>query len=221
MITAITAQNTVGVDRIEALSKGMVRQQIQTVLDDLAVDSIKIGMVLSSNVVKEISEALVDYQGPVVLDPVMISKSGDSLLDDDAIDALRTLLLPEVAVLANTQCALDSDQALAQACDLLSIGANAVLVKGGHGIESVCTDYLITNQQAPIELTSPRIATANTHGTGCTYSAAIAAHLAKSETLVDAVIQSHDYLTGAIQAADQLDIGSGHGPVHHFYRSWQ
>ena len=230
-ITAITAQNTLNVERIEALPQGMVRQQIQAVFQDLPVDAIKIGMVLSASIVREIIEAISNYRGYVVLDPVMIAKSGDSLLDEDAIDSVRTLLLPradlitpnlpEVAILANDQPAGNADQALVQGHVLMELGAKAVLIKGGHGMDSICTDWLIVNKQPPIKLASPRVSTPNTHGTGCTYSAAIAAHLAKSESLVDAVAHAHDYLARAIQSADQLNIGSGHGPVHHFHGIWQ
>jgi len=230
-ITAITAQNTRKVERVEALPKGMVQQQILTVLHDLSVDAIKIGMVLSANIVQEIAEAIRNYQGYVVLDPVMIAKSGDPLLDEEAIESIRTLLLPradlitpnlpEVAVLSKDQQAGNTDQALSQGHVLRELGAKAVLVKGGHGKNSTCTDWLIVNKQSPIKLTSPRINTRNTHGTGCTYSAAIAAYLAKSEALVDAVTHAHNYLARAIQSADQLSIGSGHGPVHHFHEFWQ
>jgi len=230
-ITATTAQNTLKVERVEPLPQGMVRQQILTVLQDLPVDAIKIGMVLSADIVREITEAISDYRGHVVLDPVMIAKSGDSLLDEDAMDSVRTLLLPradlitpnlpEVAVLANDQPASSTDQALVQGHALIELGARAVLVKGGHGVDSTCTDWLIANEQPPIKLASPRIPTPNTHGTGCTYSAAIAAYLAKSESLADAVSYAHDYLARAIQSADQLNIGSGHGPVHHFHGIWQ
>ena len=230
-ITAITAQNTLKVERVEALPPGMVHQQILTVLEDLPVGAIKIGMVLSARVVTEISAALSEYQGHVVLDPVMIAKSGDALLDEDAIDSLRTLLLPradlitpnlpEIAVLANDQSATSTDQALAQGHQLMSLGAKAVLVKGGHGTENTCTDWLITKERSPVKLSSPRIPTRNTHGTGCTYSAAIAAHLAKSESIASAVTRAHDYLAQAIQSADRLNIGSGHGPVHHFHETWQ
>ncbi len=230
-ITAITAQNTLKVDRVEALPNGMVRQQILTVLQDLSVDAIKIGMVLSANIVKEIADAISNYQGYVILDPVMIAKSGDALLDQDAIDCMCTLLLPkahlitpnlpEVSVLSNEQQASNADQALNQGHALMDLGAKAVLVKGGHANDSTCTDWLIVNQQPPIKLTSPRVNTQNTHGTGCTYSAAIAAYLAKSESLLDAVTHAHEYLAQAIQSADQLNIGSGHGPVHHFHKIWQ
>lgn len=230
-ITAITAQNTLKVERVEALPQGMVQQQILSVLQDLPVDAIKIGMVLSANIVREITEAIGNYQGYVVLDPVMIAKSGDSLLDEDAIDSVRTLLLPradlitpnlpEVAVLANGQQTSNTDQALIQGHALMELGAKAVLIKGGHGVDPTCTDWLIGHEQPPTRLASPRLSTPNTHGTGCTYSAAIAAHLAKSESLVDAVVHAHAYLARAIQSADQLNIGSGHGPVHHFHGIWQ
>ncbi|MXZ81418.1 MAG: bifunctional hydroxymethylpyrimidine kinase/phosphomethylpyrimidine kinase [Gammaproteobacteria bacterium] len=230
VITAVTAQNTLAVDRAETMPQGMVHDQIRTVLDDLDVDAVKIGMLSSSEVIREVFEALDEYRGHIVLDPVMVAKSGDSLLADDAVDTLRALLLPradlitpnlpEAAVLTDAAEAKSSEEALAQGQTLLSLGARAVLVKGGHGSESVCTDWLIAARQKPVRLTSPRIRTTNTHGTGCTYSAAIAACLAKSESIEDAVRHSHHYLAGAIRAADRLGIGAGHGPVHHFHGIW-
>ena len=230
VITAVTAQNTLAVNRVETMPQGMIHDQIRTVLADLDVDAIKIGMLSSSEVIREVFEALDEYRGHIVLDPVMVAKSGDSLLADDAVDTLRALLLPradlitpnlpEAAVLTDAAAATSSEEALAQGQTLLSLGAGAVLVKGGHGSESACTDWLIAARQKPVRLTSPRIRTANTHGTGCTYSAAVAAYLARSEPIEDAVRHSHDYLAGAIRAADRLGIGAGHGPVHHFHGIW-
>lgn len=230
-ITAVTAQNTLQVNHACMMPDGMVRGQIEAVLGDLDVGAVKIGMLASSSVIREVSAALEGYPGPIVLDPVMVAKSGDPLLAKDAVNTLRELLLPradlvtpnypEAAELLEASPARNSEEALSQGYSLQSLGAGNVLMKGGHGKESICTDWLVPDRGDPVVLESPRIDTANTHGTGCTYSAAVAAHLARGASLVEAVRRSHEYLAGAIRAADRLRVGHGHGPVHHFHRIWK
>jgi hydroxymethylpyrimidine/phosphomethylpyrimidine kinase len=165
-----------------------------------------------------------------VVDPVMVAKSGDTLLQRSAIDAmidkilpLATLVtpnLPEAAQLLGEAPARTPDDMAAQAIRLLSMGPGAVLMKGGHAEGDICTDVLVDESGVLATLAADRVATRNTHGTGCTYSAAIAANLSKGLELDVAVWVAHRYLQGAISAADQLQIGKGHGPVHHFYGQW-
>lgn len=230
VITAVTAQNTRAVTAVEGISLDVIAAQIDAVLDDLEVGAIKIGMLATPDIIETVARALQRYDGPVVLDPVMVAKSGDALLQDDAVATLRTVLLPcatiltpnlpEAARLLGAAEAADQGEMIAQGKALAALGAEAVLMKGGHGTDVVCTDVLLDTETVLAELTAPRVNTKNTHGTGCTLSSAIAAGLAKGLCPVDAVTEAHSYLQGAIRAADRLTIGSGHGPVHHFHEVW-
>ena len=229
-ITAITAQNTCGVLAVETLAPALVAQQIAAVLADIRIDAVKIGMLATPAVIAAVAEALQGWTGPVVLDPVMVAKSGDALLKDDAIAALTRYLLPradlltpnlpEAARLLDQPLAETTAEAEAQGFALLDLGARAVLMKGGHAAGPICTDLLIT-RDGVLALTAPRIATRNTHGTGCSLSSAIAAELAKGQSLPLALRRAHGWLQGAIAAADRLGIGRGHGPVHHFHEVWR
>ncbi|MBN9887897.1 bifunctional hydroxymethylpyrimidine kinase/phosphomethylpyrimidine kinase [Salipiger abyssi] len=228
-ITAITAQNTLGVFAVEAMPPALVIAQIAAVLDDIRPQAIKIGMLASSEVAAAVADALNGYGGPVVLDPVMVAKSGDMLLTEDARTALVTRLLPRADVLTpnlpEAARLLGRDQAEtaaeteAQGRDLLALGAKAVVMKGGHAEGPTCIDRLI-GADTILTLEQPRLATRNTHGTGCSLSSAIAAELAKGATVGDAVARAQVWLHGAIRAADGLGIGAGHGPVHHFHEVW-
>ena len=234
VITAITAQNTRAVTAVEALSPALITAQIDAVFDDLPVNAVKVGMLASVPVIEAVAEALDRAQAkrtvPVVLDPVMIAKSGDALLEDSAIASVRDVLLPRATVLTPnlpeaarlTQMSEADDEAamLAQGEALLVHGAGAVLMKGGHGRGEACVDLLLSKEHAPLRLTARRLATRNTHGTGCTLSSAVAAGLAKGLALEAAVTEAHAYLQNAIRAADTLYIGAGHGPVHHFHAFW-
>ena len=229
-ITAITAQNTRGVLAVETLAPALVAQQIAAVLADIRIDAVKIGMLATPAVIAAVAEALQNWTGPVVLDPVMVAKSGDALLQDDAIAALTRYLLPradlqtpnlpEAARLLDRPLAETTAEAEAQGFALLDLGARAVLMKGGHAAGPICTDLLIT-RDGVLALAAPRIATRNTHGTGCSLSSAIAAELAKGQSLPLALRRAHGWLQGAIAAADRLGIGHGHGPVHHFHEVWR
>jgi len=228
-ITGITAQNTVGVQAVEAVSESMIAAQIASVLNDIDISAVKIGMLGTPGIVMSVAKALRDYKGPVVLDPVMVAKSGDALLADDAVGALiehllprATVLtpnLPEAARLLNTAPAETFEDARAQGQALLAMGSKAVLMKGGHATGATCTDLLILGDGIH-HYDAPRIDTGNTHGTGCSMSSAIAAGLAKGLDLQSATARAHDWLHGAIRAADQLYVGHGHGPVHHFHEVW-
>ncbi|MEI4486977.1 bifunctional hydroxymethylpyrimidine kinase/phosphomethylpyrimidine kinase [Frigidibacter sp. MR17.14] len=228
-LTAVTAQNTVGVQGVAAIAPEMVAAQIRSVLEDIRVDAVKIGMLATPEVIAAVAGALKDYAGPVVLDPVMVAKSGDALLTEPAVAALvsgllprATLLtpnLPEAARLLGTAPAATRDAAEAQGHALLALGARAVLMKGGHAEGAVCTDLLVT-PGGTLAFEAPRLPTGNTHGTGCTLSSAIAAGLARGLALPAAVAQAHGWLHRAIAGADALKIGAGHGPVHHFHALW-
>ncbi len=227
VITAVTAQNTVAVTAVAELDPGVVAAQMRAVLDDFQVRAIKIGMLSSPGIIRTVARELAGSSAPVVLDPVMIAKSGDALLRDEAVSALvedlvplanvLTPNLPEAARLLGTAAAQTMNGMRRQGEALLDLGPSAVLMKGGHAPDPECHDVLVTRNDEPRVFSASRIATRNTHGTGCTLSAAIAAGLARGRTLEDAVADAHVYLNRALHAADQLGLGSGHGPVHHFY----
>ena len=228
-ITAITAQNTRGVYAVEAVSPSTVMAQIAAVLHDIPPAAIKIGMLASPEIVAAVAIAIKDYTGPIVLDTVMVAKSGDVLLSHAAEAALIELLiprahvltpnLPEAARLLGRDPAQDSEETVAQGRALLDLGAKAVVMKGGHAKGARCIDRLVT-VSGVVAMEKSRITTRNTHGTGCSLSSAIAAELAKGAALETAVRNAQDWLHDAICMADRLDIGSGHGPVHHFHASW-
>lgn len=230
VIAALTAQNTGGVTGIHDVPPDFIAAQIDAVFSDLKVDAVKIGMLSQAPAIAAVASGLERYKAMnVVLDPVMVATSGDRLLKPDAVENLRRLLipkalvltpnLPEAAALLDTTIAADEAAMRDQARRLLEFGARSVLIKGGHGAGAESVDLLV-NANGVERLAAPRFATRNTHGTGCTLSSAIAASLAKGMNLLDAVRAAKSYVTTAIAAADRLSIGSGHGPVHHFYRWW-
>ncbi len=231
VITALTAQNTQGVAAIHAVPADFVAAEIDAVFSDLKVDAVKIGMLGAPDVIAAVAEGLDRWrQRRVVLDPVMVATSGDPLVPDDAVAAIRELLipralivtpnLPEAARLLGEPVATSPVEMEEQARRLLALGAHAVLVKGGHAGGEESADFLLT----PVSsrwLKAPRLPTRNTHGTGCTLSSAIAAKLALGRHLEGAVIAAKEYLTAALAAADTLEIGKGRGPVHHFHQWWK
>jgi hydroxymethylpyrimidine/phosphomethylpyrimidine kinase len=227
-ITALTAQNTRGVSGIHPVPPAFVTAQIDAVFDDLDVKAVKIGMLAERATIEAIAASLSRWKpGLIVLDPVMVATSGDRLLSTDAVSVLRERLipkatlitpnLPEAAALLGEAVASDEAAITSQGKKLLAMGARAVLIKGGHGQGAESIDYLFIGSSV-IALPAPRIATANTHGTGCSLSSAIAAGLAKGEALEQAVRGAKTWITAAIAAADGLGIGHGHGPIHHFHR---
>jgi hydroxymethylpyrimidine/phosphomethylpyrimidine kinase len=230
VITALTAQNTRGVAGIHDVPPDFIAAQIDAVFSDLKVDAVKIGMLSQAATIAAVAAGLDRHRANnVVLDPVMVATSGDRLLAPDAVEALRKLLipraliitpnLPEAAALLDTDLAADENVMRHQARRLLRLGAQAVLLKGGHGAGPDAVDLLI-DADGDERLSVARVPTANTHGTGCTLSSAIAAGLAKGQSLREAVRAAKSYVTAAIAAADTLAVGSGHGPVHHFHRWW-
>ena len=230
VITALTAQNTRAVTAIHEVPAEFVRAQLDAVFDDIAIAAVKIGMLASSAIVEAVAAGLERHGAPnVVLDPVMVAKSGDRLLRPDAVSALKERLLPlstlitpnlpEAGDLLGLEEPEDEAGMIAAAAGLRARGARAVLVKGGHMEEADSIDILDDGGE-PLTLVAPRVATANTHGTGCTLSAAIAALLGQGMELRRAVRDATAYLTQAIAAADRLEVGHGHGPVHHFHAWW-
>jgi hydroxymethylpyrimidine/phosphomethylpyrimidine kinase len=228
VITALTAQNTSGVSGIHQVPSEFVTAQIDAVFSDLRVDAVKIGMVAQLATIDAIAAGLKRWSPRhVVLDPVMVATSGDRLLAPDAIGALRTKLIPRASLitpnlpeaaalldepLAHSEAAIES-----QGKRLLTMGCPAVLIKGGHGHGAESVDYLVRDSGI-VALTAPRIATKNTHGTGCSLSSAIAAGLAKGEEMETALRNAKAWISAAIAAADDLGVGLGHGPIHHFHR---
>jgi hydroxymethylpyrimidine/phosphomethylpyrimidine kinase len=230
VITALTAQNTTGVSGIHDVPPDFVAQQIDAVFSDLTIGAVKIGMLARADVIATVARGLDRHQARnVVLDPVMVATSGDRLLRADALEALwrelipRALLitpnLPEAAALLKAAPARSEAEMQAQGERLLAAGAKVVLIKGGHGVGAEAVDLLI-DASGTTRLAAPRIATTNTHGTGCTLSSAIAAGLAKGLALPDAVRAAKAYVTAAIAAATGLEVGRGHGPLHHFHAWW-
>jgi hydroxymethylpyrimidine/phosphomethylpyrimidine kinase len=228
VITALTAQNTTGVSGIHQTPADFVTAQIDAVFADLDIKAVKIGMVAQRENIDAIAEGLKRWSPKhVVLDPVMVATSGDHLLANDAVDALAKKLipraslitpnLPEAAALLNAPVAASEAAIADQGARLIAMGCRAVLIKGGHGQGSESIDYLFDGT-GTVALTAPRIATKNTHGTGCSLSSAIAAGLAKGESLEAAVRAAKTWISAAIESADRLGVGRGHGPVHHFHR---
>ncbi len=227
VITALTAQNTSRVSGINVVPADFVTAQIDAVFGDLHVDAVKIGMVAQLATIDAIVAGLTRWSPKdIVLDPVMVATSGDRLLATEAVEALRTRLmpyaslvtpnLPEAAALLDEPVALSESAIKSQGKRLLAMGCRAVLIKGGHGQGAESIDYLIDGNGI-VALAAPRIATKNTHGTGCSLSSAIAAGLAKGDDMETAVRNAKAWVHAAIAAADRLDVGHGNGPIHHFH----
>ncbi len=228
VVTALTAQNTKGVSAIHPLPPDFVTAQLDAVFGDLEVGAVKIGMVAQLATIEALAAGLRRWSPKhVVLDPVMVATSGGRLLAEEAIEALRTKLIPQASLVtpnlpeaaallgepvAATEAAIESQGKM-----LLAMGCPAVLIKGGHGQGTESTDYLIDGKRM-VRLAAPRVATKNTHGTGCSLSSAISAHLAKGEEMETAVRNAKTWISAAIAAADRFSVGHGRGPIHHFHR---
>ena len=225
-ITAITAQNTQGVNSQFALPPQMVYEQITAVIDDLNLSVVKIGMLSNVEIVNAVADALSNYDVKIVLDPVIVSTSGHRLLYVEAQDVIKERLLPmceivtpnipEMETLANMPVSTYEEKEKA-ANHLLSLGAKSVLLKGGHEEGEIKKDYLFFNGQQSLFFVSETILTKNVHGTGCTLSSAIAAFIARGLSLEDAVREAKLYVTEAIRAGADVKIGHGFGPVNHFF----
>jgi hydroxymethylpyrimidine/phosphomethylpyrimidine kinase len=224
-ITAITAQNTLGVTEILEVPPAMVLAQIEAVMADIGAAAAKTGMLSSAAIIDVVCAAITQHNiRNLVVDPVMVAKGGARLLRDDAVDALRNRLLPLAAVvtpnlpeaevlLGRPIRTLDERRQAAQ--DLVALGARAAVLKGGHADDQFAIDHYFDGVQL-VELHSPRIGTKNTHGSGCVFSAAIAAALAKGSDSLAAVHEAKEFITGAIERS--LGVGRGHGPVNPMFR---
>ena len=226
-LTAITAQNTVAVTDVHEIPPSTIAAQIDAILTDIGADAVKTGMLSSSAIIECVADSLRRHSAlpgvsRLVVDPVMVAKSGDSLLRQEAVSALKELMVPLAAVVTPnipeaetlTGLSITSDEDMREAARrIVGMGARAVVVKGGHR-EGPATD-LYHDGDSFREFTAPRFDTANTHGTGCTFASAVAAGLAQGLNTEDAVGQAKEYVTEAIRAS--FPIGGGHGPLHHFW----
>ena len=226
-VTAVTAQNTLGVTGVEEIKPEMVAAQIDAVVSDLGVDAVKTGMLASSGIIQAVAQRLAAHGlDRVVVDPVMVAKGGERLLKEEAVEALRNDLLPlalvvtpnagEAEVLAG-QPVRSVEEARLAARAIGAMGPRYVVVKGGH-FGRDATDVLYDGTGFT-ELTAPRVPTTSTHGTGCTFASAIAAGLGHGLPVEEAVQQAKEYVSQAIAKA--FPIGRGHGPLHHFHRWWR
>jgi hydroxymethylpyrimidine/phosphomethylpyrimidine kinase len=231
-VTALTAQNTRGVSGIHAVPPDFAVQQIDAVFSDMGADAVKIGMLYSAELIEAVSKALKKHDArKIVLDPVMVAQSGDKLLQDDAIEAIKTHLMPladvvtpnipEASVLCGRQLKQWSDIESA-AETLAQHGSRSILIKGGHGDENKSTDLLfLARENRFVRLAADRIETNNNHGTGCTLSSAIASYMARGNDIEAAVQKAKTFMNQAIAAGANYKLGHGHGPVHHFFQWWE
>ncbi len=225
-LTAITAQNTVAVTAVHELPTEIIAAQIEAVVTDIGVDAVKTGMLSSSAIVETVAQELRRHEiVNLVVDPVMVAKSGDPLLRQEAVDSLKTRLVPLAALVTPnipeaetlTGLKIETGEDVREAArQIVALGASAVVVKGGH-LSGPATDLLFDGSEFT-EFTSERFDTVNTHGTGCTFASAAAAGLAQGKSVLDAVAQAKAYVTEAIR--NSYPLGNGHGPVHHFYQFW-
>ena len=223
-LTAVTAQNTFGVSAIQPIDLSIITAQIKAVKEDFAVKAVKTGMLFSAEIIHAVAEELKDSGIPLVIDPVMIAKGGASLLKDEAVEALKSVLvplatvmtpnIPEAEVLTGLEIKSESDIKKA-AEHIVALGANSVVIKGGHWKEApFAEDLFLASDGTCFSVRSPWVETKDTHGTGCTYSAALAAFLAAGESLSDAVVSAKCFIHAAIEHG--LGIGGGHGPTNHW-----
>lgn len=230
VLTALPVQNTIGVRNIYEIPNQAVKDQLDAIFDDIYPDAIKIGMVHTIELVELISSYLRNYDGPIVFDPVMVSTSGHKLIHDDTIQACVDLLFPlttvitpnldEVSVLVGKK--VDHVQAMQRAgMALLESGSKAVLIKGGHLKSDELTTLLFRQNELPLVYTSQKIDSRNTHGSGCSLSAAIASQLAQHISLDKAVAKALDYVHEAIKESKDLLIGKGNGPLNHFHNPYK
>ncbi|WP_043874638.1 bifunctional hydroxymethylpyrimidine kinase/phosphomethylpyrimidine kinase [Legionella massiliensis] len=231
VLTALPVQNTRGVKSCYELPLQAIEEQLEAIFSDIRPHSIKIGMLFKAEIVELVADFLKPYaqEIPIILDPVLVAKSGDLLLMPDALAAMKKQLiplvtlitpnLPEAEALLGISAVSGHDMPRA-AAQLLEFGANAVLLKGGHLSDNQASDFLLNRQGESQWFTSARIDSKNTHGTGCTLSAAIAAACALGFDLVDACHVAKHYISKAIKAAKDDKVGEGNGPVHHFYHLW-
>ena len=223
-ITAVTVQNTLGVTAVHTVPLDIIEKQIISVLDDIGADAIKIGMLATPDIAKVVVKTLSKYSNiPVILDPVLVATSGDTLSNNETIDIIVNELMPMCAIITpNTHEA----NAITNFADdkweyLKNKGCNGLLLKGGHNEQNgIVTDVLFSNE-GKFEFSSEFIVSENTHGTGCTLSSAIASYMALGYNLSYSVELAHDYVHHAIASAVEINMGKGHSPVHHFFKQWE
>lgn len=230
VLTALTAQSTRGVSGVHLVPVDFVTEQLETLVADVRVDAVKVGMLATAGLAGAVEGFLRRHPCEVVvLDPVMVATSGDRLLDVDGVAALRALLplasvttpnLPEAAALLGVPEAGSAQEMLDQAQALLALGAQRVLLKGGHRAGQGSASDVLVGPEGVQWLHAPWVDTANTHGTGCSLSSALAALRPQRGSWAEAARDAKAWLTGALAAADTLDVGHGHGPVHHFHAVW-
>lgn len=233
VLTAVTAQNTVEVKSVYELHLSCIEDQLNAVLDDVGCDAVKIGMLHSKEVIMLVAKSLRQHRVKnIVLDPVMLAKSGDRLLQSDAIQALKDCLFPLATIITPNlpessdllgRSIVTKDSMEDAAKELLALGPESVVIKGGHLKDEEPSDCLVLRDGLQTKTQwfhAPRLSTQNTHGTGCTLSSAIAANLAQSKSIPEAVQSAKVYLTKAIAAGAHYCLGRGHGPVHHFFQLW-
>ncbi len=233
VVTAVTAQNTTGVKSIYSIPEKCIEEQLLAIIDDIGIDALKIGMLHRSEIVHVIAKVLAKQSSAkIVLDPVMLAKSGDLLLSPDGVELMKSALfpittlltpnLPEASVLLK-RAITSIEQMEEAAVELMGMGPKAVVIKGGHLANGSCSDCLCIRDSTPkiFWFSSPRFESKNVHGTGCTFSAAVTAYLCQGLEIRKAVERAKDYITGCIKAGASYQIGTGHGPVHHFYAQWK
>ncbi|RZI45537.1 bifunctional hydroxymethylpyrimidine kinase/phosphomethylpyrimidine kinase [Rickettsiales endosymbiont of Peranema trichophorum] len=226
VLTALPIQNTCGVRSCYDLTISSIQEQLQAIFDDIKPDAIKIGMLFSTEIIELVAAFLIQNAKdiPIVLDPVMVAKSGDTLLQNDAIKALKKSLIPIVHIitpnLPEAKALVPGDDKNILAKRLLDLGCTSVLLKGGHEDSHTSDDLFLSARSSEI-LSAPRIHSKNTHGTGCTLSAAIASFIGQGLSTLDACKKAKTYLHAAILHSKDIAIGKGHGPVHHFHHLWK
>ena len=230
VITNVTAQNTCGVQSIHPIPTDMVQAQLSAIFTDLNISAVKIGMLGTKSTIETVVQILKEFKPKhIIVDPVMVSSSGKPLIKADAVNALITQLfpiatlitpnIPEAATLLDIPQAQSKEEMYKTIAELKVFGSQSILLKGGHLIGDKCIDLLLDNNKVH-ELSQAKVETKNTHGTGCTLSSAISANLALGDSIKEAVFKANEYLNNAIKQADDLNIGKGSGPVHHFHKQW-
>lgn len=228
VITAVTAQNTLGVQSVHGIPAQMIYDQLQAVLEDIKPVAIKIGMINRAEVVEVIESLLIKYNNlvPVILDPVMVATSGDRLIEPDTVNCLKSILFPmatlvtpniDEAIILSGVAITNLDDMITAGRKIIADGAKAVLVKGGHLIGPIIYDVFISGKAEPIVLESDFIYTTNLHGTGCTLSSAIAAEMAKGPDLLNAIKSAKIYISNALEGGSNVKTGNGNGPLNHFF----
>lgn len=229
VLTALTAQNTCGVEAVHVAPTSFLQKQLKSVLKDIQIDAIKIGMLGNKDTIHCVAEIIRSLTCPIVIDPVMVAKSGDRLLDDEAVSALlgdllplATIItpnLPEAADLLEKEVPNSREAMEWQALALIEMGIRGVLLKGGHLTGEDSPDLFVTKEEKTW-FEGIRYNSKNTHGTGCTLSSALAAMISKEMPLDDAVFKAKNYINGAIKSSNDLNVGRGFGPVNHFWKLW-